>query len=53
MLDDISSITISKSSGYGGINENYIATIDKDAIISRFEEACKYNYCKVINIIYT
>lgn len=41
MLDDISSISISKSSGYGGINENYIATIDKDTTISRFEEALK------------
>ncbi|WP_060678635.1 hypothetical protein [Virgibacillus halodenitrificans] len=39
MLDDISSISISKSSGYGGINENYIATIDKDSTISRFEES--------------
>ncbi|MCG1029396.1 hypothetical protein J5S49_13950 [Virgibacillus halodenitrificans] len=38
MLDDISSISISKSSGYGGINENYITTIDKDSTISRFEE---------------
>ena len=41
MLDDISSISISKSSGYGGINENYIATIDKDSTISRFVEALK------------
>ncbi|MDY0408683.1 hypothetical protein [Paracerasibacillus soli] len=41
MLDDISSISISKSGGYGGINENYIATIDKDTTISRFEEALK------------
>ncbi len=41
MLDDISSISISKSSGYGGINENYIATIDNDTTISRFKEALK------------
>lgn len=41
MLDDISSISISKSNGYGGINENYIETIDKDTIISRFEETFK------------
>lgn len=39
MIDDISSVSISKSSGYGGINENYIATIDKDSTISRFEVA--------------
>ncbi len=41
MLDDISSTSISKSSDYGGINENYIATIDNDTTISRFEEALK------------
>lgn len=41
MLDDISSISISKSDGYGGINENYFATIDKDTLISRFEEVFK------------
>lgn len=41
ILDDISSISISKSSGYGGINENYIATIDKETTISRFEEVLK------------
>ena len=39
MLDEISSISISKSDGYGGINENYVTTIDKDTIIISFEEA--------------
>ncbi|MYL57579.1 hypothetical protein GLW20_08680 [Virgibacillus halodenitrificans] len=41
MLDGISSISISESEGYGGINENYVTTIDKDTIISRFEEVFK------------
>lgn len=41
MLDDISSISIFESDGYGGINENFVTTIDKDTIISRFEEAFK------------
>jgi len=41
MLDDISSISISESDGYGGINENYFATIDKDTLISKFEEVFK------------
>lgn len=39
MLDDISSVSIAESDGYGGINENYITTIDKDTIISIFEKA--------------
>ncbi|MFD2923175.1 hypothetical protein [Halobacillus naozhouensis] len=41
LLDDISSISISKSDGYGGINEDYFTTIDKDTLISKFEEALK------------
>lgn len=41
MLDGISSISISESNSYGGINENYDTTIDKDAIISRVEEVFK------------
>ncbi|MYL58245.1 hypothetical protein GLW20_12085 [Virgibacillus halodenitrificans] len=41
MLDGISSISVSESDGYGGINENYVTTIDKDTIISRFEEIFK------------
>lgn len=38
MLDDISSITIGEFDGYGGINENYFTTIDKNTIISIFEQ---------------
>jgi major membrane immunogen (membrane-anchored lipoprotein) len=41
ILDDISSISISESDGYGGINENYVTTVDKDSIISRLEVAFK------------
>lgn len=41
MLDDISSISLSKSVGYGGINENYIAKVDKYTFISRFEKVFK------------
>lgn len=41
MLDDISSISISESDGYGGINENYFATIDQDTLISKLEEIFK------------
>lgn len=41
MLDDISSISLSKSVGYGGINENYIAKVDKYTLISRFEKVFK------------
>lgn len=39
LLNNISSISISKSDGYGGINENYFVRIDKSELISKFEEA--------------
>ncbi|PIC57047.1 hypothetical protein CSV80_11305 [Sporosarcina sp. P12(2017)] len=38
LLDDISSISISKSYGYGGINENFFVTIDKSELISKLED---------------
>jgi uncharacterized lipoprotein YehR (DUF1307 family) len=41
MLDDISSISISESDGYGGINEDYFMTIGKETIISTFQEIFK------------
>ncbi|AIF42898.1 hypothetical protein [Virgibacillus sp. SK37] len=41
ILGDISLISISESNGYGGINENYVSTIEKDKIISRFEAVLK------------
>ncbi|WP_240378196.1 hypothetical protein [Bacillus piscicola] len=41
LIDNVSSISISKSDAYGGLNENYFTTIDEDAIISRFEEIVK------------
>jgi len=46
MLDDISSISISECDSYGGINENYFATIDKDTFISKFEAFFKNAKCK-------
>lgn len=41
LLDNISSISISESDGYGGVKENYFMTIDEDAILSKFEEVFK------------
>ncbi|PIC85927.1 hypothetical protein CSV72_11285 [Sporosarcina sp. P20a] len=41
LLDDVSSISISESNGYGGINENFNTTIGKDAIISRIDDTFK------------
>lgn len=39
--DDISSISVSKSDGYGGINDNYFTTIDKKTQISKFQGILK------------
>lgn len=41
LLDNISSVSISESDGYGGMNENYFKTIDKDAFILEFESVLK------------
>ena len=41
LLDNISSISISESDGYGGVKENYFMKIDEDAILSKFEEVFK------------
>lgn len=41
LLDDISSISVSKSNGYGGINDNYFTTIDQENLISKFQEVLK------------
>ena len=41
LLDNISSISISESDGYGGVKENYFMTIDEDAILSEFEKVFK------------
>jgi len=38
LLDDVSSISISKSAGYGGFNEQYVITTDNKAFISVFED---------------
>ncbi|MEN1970649.1 hypothetical protein WMZ97_21725 [Lentibacillus sp. N15] len=41
LLDDISSISISKSGGYGGVNDNYFTIIDQDTLTSRFQGILK------------
>lgn len=41
LLDNISSVFISESDGYGGLNENYFMTIDDDARIRKFEGILK------------
>ena len=41
LLDNVSDISISKSNGYGGLNENYILSINREEAISRFEEVLK------------
>ncbi|MDX8047206.1 hypothetical protein SH601_14555 [Gracilibacillus sp. S3-1-1] len=41
LLDNISTISISDSDGYGGINENYFTTIDRDTLIAKFENVLK------------
>src|SRR5690625_286169 len=38
LLDKITSISISESDGYGGINEKYFLKIDEEANISKIEE---------------
>ncbi len=41
LLDNVSDISISKSKGYGGLNENYFASFSQEEIISKFEEILK------------
>lgn len=41
LLDDISSISISKSNGYGGINDDYLTTIEQDTLIEKFKKIIK------------
>jgi hypothetical protein len=41
LLDTITEVSISKSGGYGGLNENYFLTINKEETISGFEEVLK------------
>ena len=38
LLDKITSISISESDGYGGINEKYFLKIDEEANILKIEE---------------
>ena len=40
-LDNVSDISISKSNGYGGLNENYILSINREEAISGFKEILK------------
>lgn len=42
LLDNISSISISESDGYGGMNEKFVMIIDKDPFISEFEKILKH-----------
>lgn len=41
LLDSVSDISISKSNGYGGLNESYFLTINQKETISGFEEVLK------------
>jgi hypothetical protein len=41
LLDTITEVSISKSGGYGGLNENFSLTINKEETISGFEEVLK------------
>lgn len=41
LLDTITEVSISKSEGYGGLNENYSLTINKEETILGFEEVLK------------
>ncbi|KOS68923.1 hypothetical protein AEA09_10450 [Lysinibacillus contaminans] len=41
LLDNVSGISISKSNGYGGLNENYFASYSQEESISDFEEILK------------
>jgi len=41
LLDDISSISISKSYGYGGVNGNYFTVIDQDTLTSKLQRVLK------------
>ncbi|AWE07769.1 hypothetical protein DCE79_10395 [Lysinibacillus sp. 2017] len=41
LLDNVSDISISKSNGYGGLNENYILSINREEAISGFKEVLK------------
>lgn len=41
LLDNISSVSIAESDGYGGVNDNYFATIDKDAQTLKFQKVLK------------
>src|SRR5699024_2796721 len=41
LIDNITSISVSESDGYGGMNEDYFTTIDRYALISKFEEVVK------------
>lgn len=40
-LDNISTISISNSNGYGGLNENYFLSIKQDELTSEFEKVLK------------
>jgi len=41
LLDIVSDISISKSNGYGGLNESYFLTFNQEETISDFEEVLK------------
>ena len=41
LIDNVSSISISKSNGYGGLNKNYFISIKQGKLTSEFEEVLK------------
>lgn len=41
LLDNISSVSIAESDGYGRVNDNYFATIDKGALTLEFQKVLK------------
>ncbi|UOQ83527.1 hypothetical protein [Gracilibacillus salinarum] len=42
LLDNVSSVSISESDGYGGLNEHYFTTIEQGELTSEFEEVIKH-----------
>ncbi|SDJ97243.1 hypothetical protein [Sediminibacillus albus] len=41
LLDNVSSISVSESKGYGGLNENYFVTFNEPEVIWRFKNIIK------------
>lgn len=41
LFDNITKVSVSKSEGYGGLNENYFTSLNNKKMISSFEEVMK------------